>query len=346
MWFKTLRLTIVLATISLSLGGCEMFRTYIYDPNSSANSEELAALEPEENLDRRPGQRAEKKKPRRSAAPKKVVPPAVMIAPVQGAPALSGRQMSARVANELVARKVQASFRSQGKTTYLLEGKAFLSASGGGKSDFRIDWNLIAPNGLSAGKFSDRVPVAGSGWGAVTAGVLDPMAQRAAAQIDILIQEHARAPSAAPVNEVASQELTDALQEIHVLRLLTPVFVGLVDGAPGDGKLSLKDALSKALLRARVPVTPSYSEDAFMVLGDVHVTPVDPTRNLFEITWIVMRSDGETIGTTASSMTVGVDRVTPAWGTVAVDAAEKVVGEIVALIDKAGNLNGGDQPES
>jgi hypothetical protein len=84
---------------------------------------------------------------------------------------------------------------------------------------------------------------------------------------------------------------------------------------------------------------PAYSEEAFMVLGDVRVRPVDPTRNLFEITWVVMRSDGELVGSASNSLTVGVNRVIPAWGTVAVEAAEGIVGDIVAIIDKAASAD-------
>lgn len=336
MWFKTIRFCIAFACVTLLLGGCEWFRTYVYNSELTQDAEEdVAALDSEQVEERPPAPNPDKPPSPPRAKPKKKVPAGVTVAPIQGAPVLSGRQMSASVANELGARNVRATYRGHEKISYLLEGKAFLNAARGGGTDFRIDWNLIAPDGLSAGKFSDRVPIKGSDWRAVTPGVLKPMAQRAAAQVDVIIQHHVRAPAAAPVDDVASKELTEGLQEIHVVRLLTAVFVGLVDGAPGDGSVSLKNALSQALLQARVPVVQSYDENAFMILGDVRVTPIDPTRNKFDITWMVMRSDGEPIGSASSSMMVGKNRVLPAWGTVATTAAESVIGEIVALIDKA-----------
>lgn len=338
MWVKTIKLCAVFVCVSLLLGGCEWFRTYIYNSELTQDTEEVAALDEDQAEDLSAAPKDRKTAPPPAPAkpkPKKIVSPGVTVAPIQGAPVLSGRQMSASVANELAARNVRASHRSQGKISYLLEGKAYLSDARGGRSDFRIDWNLIAPDGMSAGKFSDRVPIKGSGWSAVTPEVLKPMSRRAAAQVDVMLKQHVRAPARAPVDAVASKELTEGLQEIHVVRLLAAVFVGLVDGAPGDGRISLKNALSDALLRARVPVVAAYDENAFMVLGDVRVTPLDPTRNRFDITWIVTRSDGETIGSASSTMTVGVNRVIPAWGTVATTAVESVVGEIVALIDKA-----------
>lgn len=343
MWSRTLKLFVAPAAALLLLGGCEFFRTYVYDPGTGGTDIEAAALESEpadEASKSKKKRRSKKSAKAKTLPPKKAityVPPGVMIAPILGAPVASGRRMSAHIANELLVRQVRASNRSDGKITYILQGKAFLKPAGQGRSDFRIDWNLIAPDGLSAGRFSDRVPVAGSGWNAVTPGVMEPMARRAAAQVDVILKGHARAPDALPVDTVTSQELDDALQEVHVLRLLTPVFIAPVDGAPGDGRLSLRNALTEALLKARVPVVTKYSEDGFIVLCDVHITPFDQTRNLFEITWMVMRNDGETVGTAASSMTVGVDRVNPAWGSVAVEAVDSVIGDIVALIDRAGS---------
>ncbi len=340
MWFKTLKLFAVPALLILWLGGCGLFRTYIYDPSPAPEDSEEAPSDTGEVADTEPDRQSppDEAVEESSPTPKKemnYVKPGVMIAPVQGTPGMMGRLLSARITDELMSRQVRASSRSQGKVTYILEGKAFLNPGEQGRTDFRIDWNLSAPDGLSAGRFSDRVPVNGAGWDAITAAVMDPMARRAAAQVDIMLQEHVQAPEAIPIPQVESQLLQQSMLELRVVRTLTPVFVDYISGAPGDGRLSLRDALSKALSKARVPVAPTFNDQTYLVMGDVHVTPIDSARNKFDITWVVLRSNGETIGVVDNTMSVGVSRVIPAWGSVAEQAVDEVIGDIVVLIDQA-----------
>jgi hypothetical protein len=335
--FKTFKSLVVLVGLAVVVSGCAFTRDYIYDPNmdDGADVAEVDSTADREDRPRRKKETVELPPPPPELPEKRLVRPGVMIAPLQGAPLVTGRQLSADIARALRSRDVRASFRSTDKIAYMLEGQAHLSPAQRGGADFRIDWNLVAPDGLSAGRFSDRVPVTGSNWKAVTDRVLAPMAARAATQVDILMADHIRAPEAVPIAEVASQEIAEGLREVMVLRLLTPVFVALVDGAPGDGDIALKNALSDALLKARVPVARTPSDEAFMVLGDVHEVPIDNDSSLYEFTWMVMRNDGSLIGTASDEMTIGRDRIRPIWGTVAITAIDKIVGDIVAVIDKA-----------
>jgi len=341
-WFRTLKSVATLLALTLLVGGCEFTRQYIYDPGTGDQAAqadvETAAEETAFESDPVDEPEIDEELENARAIPKIKVPPGVVIAPLQGLPSASALGLSADIARTLTQRNVRASSRSTEKISYLLEGRAHLSPGERGGTDFRIDWNLVAPDGMSAGRFSDRVPVAGSGWRAVTPGVLQPMANRAAVQVDILMQEHARVPSALPVPGVEIAELSDTLREVEVVSLLNPVVVEFVDGALGDGRTSLQTALIQALLKARVPVHRIVSEDTYIVLGDVHGTPISNTSQNFQFTWVVMRADGTLVGTASNKMDINQNRIDPYWGTVADVAIDDVIGDIVAVIDKGGLL--------
>jgi hypothetical protein len=51
---------------------------------------------------------------------------------------------------------------------------------------------------------------------------------------------------------------------------------------------------------------------------------------------MIMRADGTLVGTVGHEMNINRKRIVPQWGTVADVAIESVIGDIVAIIDKAG----------
>ena len=336
MCFRTLNLIIPFLALTLLVSGCAFTRQYIYDPNAGDETGEIdfdTSAEYDTELEEESIAPPEREKIQ--------VPPGVIIAPLQGAPLATAKGLSADIARVLTLRNVRASARSTEKIAYLLEGQAHLTPTEGGATDFRIDWNLVAPDGLSAGQFSDRVPVSGSDWQAVTAAILGPMADRAAAQVDILMQEQARNPIASSSVIVDVADLNETLREVRVLNLLNPVVVEFVDGAPGDGRIALQDALIEALLKARVPVSRRVSEKTYIIVGDVHGSPISSTTISYQFTWMVMKADGSLVGSASNEMDISKDRVVPFWGTVAKAVIEDVIGDIVAVIDKAGASEAG-----
>ncbi|HIF10083.1 MAG TPA: hypothetical protein EYQ81_09740 [Sneathiellales bacterium] len=313
-----------------------MSRKYVFDPSLIGDTD-TADLETAPEEEEPEAEQIVEDEPLAEPVREKIkVPPGVVIAPLQGAPITKARGLSADIARTLTRRNVRASSRSTAKIAYLLEGRAHLTPTQEGTTDFRIDWNLLAPDGLSVGRFSDRVPVSGSDWRAVSSGVLRPMADRAAAQVDILMQEHARIPTAVPIPSVEIAELAETLREVSVVSLLNPVVVEYIDGAPGDGRLSLQDALINALLKARVPVSRMLNDKTFVIVGDVHSTPISNDSDAYQFTWMIMRADGTLVGTASHEMNINRKRIVPQWGTVADVAIESVIGDIVAIIDKAG----------
>ena len=109
------------------------------------------------------------------------------------------------------------------------------------------------------------------------------------------------------------------------------VFLPPVDGAPGDGKLSLTDAMRSSLTYLDINVITELQENVVSVLGSVATTTLNETE-LIEIRWSLIANDGEEIASVTQSNSVPRGSLDSRWGSVAKAIAEAGAQDIALLI--------------
>jgi len=113
-----------------------------------------------------------------------------------------------------------------------------------------------------------------------------------------------------------------------------------VDGAPGDGRHSLTQAMRRALVLSGFESAISLESASFIVLGSVYVVD-SPDSNLHQsitVDWTVLSPDGARIGTVSQSNVLPRGALDGAWGEVARVVAENGAQGIVAMLARVGVL--------
>ena len=120
------------------------------------------------------------------------------------------------------------------------------------------------------------------------------------------------------------------------------VFVPPVDGAQGDGRTSLTNAVRSSLVHLKITVATDLSADAVSLLGSVATTK--RCDGLFvEIHWSLISNDGQEIAVVTQSDMVPVGVLDGAWGELAEIIAE-AASQSLALLIRDYNRNVEENP--
>jgi hypothetical protein len=182
----------------------------------------------------------------------------------------------------------------------------------GGMLDLRIRWDLNDNNGRPRGAFDQRTRVPATEWAAGTPALLRRLAAAAAMEL---------APRFADANApgVTQRSLT----------------VSSVDGAPGDGDVSLRRALDSALRRRGFHVTNTVVDDGIVIAGTVRVSRLNAASDEVRIAWTAMAPDGAVLGIVEQRNSVPAGSLSRRWGRAASDVAEAAAPGIARLIARA-----------
>lgn len=253
---------------------------------------------------------------------------------VPGAPAPVA--FAEKIADALRAREVNATTLGGNHGSYLLTGEAHADApadmEAGGTVRVTIDWLVSGPNGDVVGRHVQEARVAAEAWRggetALTARLMEDAAEALAPMM-----ADARAPSTAEPS----------------------LAVYGVDGAPGDGDLSLRRALAYALTQRGFRVVDGLDGADVVITGAVETAPAGKDRETVSITWSALRPDGSEIGVVRQSNRVPTGSLEQNWGVTAIHVAEAAAPGLARLIYKgragpheasentAGPGNGADQ---
>tara|TARA_Y100001934_G_scaffold236752_1_gene288460 strand:- start:181 stop:864 length:684 start_codon:yes stop_codon:yes gene_type:complete len=200
-----------------------------------------------------------------------------------------------RLVVELARLNILASYSSSGGGTLLLYGKLVTSDDSGG----HINWRILDSSGDVVAMFEQK--------GYSHREQSDVLVGNAALRIQSLLSDQPEKP-------------VEAL-----------VFVPPVDGAPGDGRTSLTNAVRSSLVALKITVVRELMTDAVILLGSVATTKRDDSQ-LVEIHWSLISNDGEEIAVVTQSDLVPVGILDGAWGELAEIIAEAVSPSLASLI--------------
>lgn len=221
----------------------------------------------------------------------------VIVWPMVGVPDDISALVTEMTIEALRERGVVASASASNEASLLLTTSGRRLANGA----LEITWRLNRPDGVLVGTRVDAVAT-------------DERFEQAVTQVARWIVPQARVPG-----ETGTEFAVSVFD---------------VAGAPGNGNNLLRRAMAFALMRADVQVNDFPEPDAFVVQGNVSITPKDTGGDLVSVSWAVLDGRGREIGVIDQANTVASGSLDQDWGPVAAPIARAAVGGIVTLIER------------
>jgi hypothetical protein len=244
----------------------------------------------------------------------------VAVAPVAGLDGDARDQLAEAMAGALQDLDVLASAQSSSRGSLSLLGTARSAGSA-----VVVDWRLVDPGGHALGQGAGSATVTLEAVNRGDAAALKALALAGAAEVAKLLQDDAQ-PGAA----------TDQAP-------LRKVVVPSVTGAPGDGGGALKLAMMAALTQAKLTVLPGEAggTKALSVVGSVSVDRPQGGQQHIAITWTLVGADGKQLGVVKQENAVPQGSLDGRWGDVANLVARAAAPGILAIIEKAEQVQSG-----
>lgn len=240
----------------------------------------------------------------------------VVVLPIEGAP--NPAAFAETIAVELRRLDVPATTTRLGAAeTLRLFGRAEATPRDTARDQLEIVWRLVQPNGAVLGRPGNWL-VPHEPWAKA-----DPQAMAAVAQL-------------------AAPELAELIEGDRPVTQSGPsLVVWSVDGAPGDGAVTLKVALERALRRAGYRVVPSLAEDSLVVSAAVTVKPAGAGKERVSVAWTVLDQEGAELGQIDQENTVTAGLLNGPWGEIARQIAGAALEGIAEVVNQPRTKAGG-----
>ncbi len=250
----------------------------------------------------------------------------VAVAPLQGGPRATAEKLAPAIAEALQKREIPASDRTTSIASYQLDGRLQAMPPAGDKAAIVVLWNLRDPSGKSLGTRAERIEASAGDWQAGKNEAVARLAEASAEQIAAMLQDKAPVEAAAQAKDSGE----------------TRLLIGGVEGAPGDGGMSLASAITTLLQKQDLAIVSDPQGKADLLL-DAAVTVAKPTAGAqhVKIVWRVRRKNGGEIGTVAQENDVPAGLLNGAWGDVAYTVALAARDGIMQLIARGAPQAGG-----
>jgi hypothetical protein len=248
------------------------------------------------------------------------VPSAVGIAilPVAGVPAPLNREIARAMATRLLALDIPAEAvdTNAGLGFTLSAAAEDIVASPSGVTATLV-WSLRSRRG-AAGEYRQAITVPTAAWRDASPDAGDTATQVAgAAGTAIVAMVGGDAPTQAAV----------------VKARLPRISIAPVDGAPGDGRDSLRLALIQVMFERGVARDESNPEVTLRAAMTSVAAPGDQQK--VQIVWRAIARDGKELGTVKLDNTIPNGALDGAWGPTAFAIANAAAGDLVALLGTA-----------
>lgn len=191
-----------------------------------------------------------------------------------------------------------------------------------------VEWTLFDPNGFQIDSATERFTLLSAAWEAGSPQVLEEMASVAAPRIAAFIEGPEPRQAAAPAGD------EERIPGFPGARLV----VLPVEGAPGDGGESLRQALARQVSLAGLPTADSPATGDLVIRGRVEMGAPQQGQQQIAITWILERA-GRTasLGEIDQVNSVPAGSLDGAWGPAAEGAAQGAADGIFDLLDRLGS---------
>ncbi len=302
-----------------------------------------------------------------SAAPVQAAPVTpqtrVAVAPVIGAPDAVGRQLQQEFGSA-VAKQRATVVAAGDKADFTLRGYVVAAKDRAGTKVSYI-WDVTDPAGKRVNRITGEEILASAAgkdpWSSVTPAVMQTIAQKSASSFGSWLPSAtsqaavATAPAATqPIgvgapNAVATASTAPLAAAARPPQAApTPVayqpndvtaVVPSVTGAPGDGSMSLTQALQNELSKNGVALANQASASSYRVEGVVKVGQIRDGKQPIQIDWNVRDPQGKRLGTVSQKNEIPEGSLDGPWGKTADAAAAAAAQGILKLLPQRSNAN-------
>lgn len=240
----------------------------------------------------------------------------VVVQPIEGAP--NPAAFAEAIAVELRRLDVPATTARVGVAeTLRLFGRAEATPRDASRDQLEVVWRLVQPNGGVLGRPGNWL-VPHEAWAKADPQALAGVAQLAAPELAALIEGDRPVTQSGP-----------------------SLVVWSVDGAPGDGAVTLKAALERALRRAGYRVLADLREDSLVVSAAITVKPASPGKERVAVAWTVLDQEGAELGQVDQENVITAGLLNGPWGEIARQIAGAALEGIAEIVDQLRKKAGG-----
>jgi hypothetical protein len=232
----------------------------------------------------------------------------VSLRPIEGLDLHLSDEITTELERAFAAQDVPASAVAANRASLRLIGKGSAEPAAAGRSALAIDWRL---SDAAGGVLAERRQEAVIAEGVAHKEALIRMAQELVTGL---------------MPKIAAPRPKSALPE--AVRVLA------IEGAPGDGGVSLKQAIEYVLSKNAVPLAEKGEENVLIVRAQITMGKPDAGAQSIAIRWSVQAPDGTELGTVTQSNKVRAGSLDRLWGETAYAVAEAAYDGIGALLQK------------
>jgi hypothetical protein len=203
---------------------------------------------------------------------------------------------------------IPAAIQSGNQRSLILRGTARL-VQAGGVTMLSVDWRISDPHGQEIGVTRQETALPG--------GILT-------------------APHALTFARLAVAPLTRyAADPAPVVKPDAGIAIGSIDGAPGDGKTSLAQAIGAVMRQHNVPISESSQSNSLVLLASVDIDKPNQGKQNVSIRWVLMQPDGGEVGSVEQHNQIKAGSLDGIWGETAFAIAGAAFDGIMQLVETA-----------
>jgi uncharacterized lipoprotein YmbA len=277
------------------------------------------------------------------------------IAPVIGAPDAVASQLTTQLATQMQSKNVAVATDTSVPTPYTLRGY-IVSAKEPVGTKVSYIWDVTDTTGKRLNRITGEKLVQNATgtdpWAAVTPNVVNEIASKTANSLATWLPSQApTAAGATPTPAVAAYKApatnpAPAATPIATAPVTGPTtgsiyktgkvmaMVPSVTGAPGDGSVSLTNALQRQLTSKGVALATNPTPSAYRVEGRVAVGANKAGKQPIQIDWDVKDPTGKKLGTVSQKNEIPQGSLDGAWGKTADAAAAAAAQGILKLLPR------------
>lgn len=282
----------------------------------------------------------------------------ILIAQVVGAPENIEREIIGNLSKSLQAKNISVAKTATEKAEYTLRGYVVAARESGGTKVSYI-WDVYTPKDHRVNRITGEEFISGAGagdpWASVSGQIVATITNKTATTLAAWMPKSptpagnagpaiASGPQASPVKTAAvprqpaappphpsngsSPSTVAATPPITSVQAVVPH----VSGAPGDGAVSLSQALQRELQRNGISKAPPGAAVAYKVEGKVEIGPGNGGKQPIKIDWVVKDPAGRHLGTVSQKNEIPAGSLDGSWGATADAAAAAATQGILRLL--------------
>ncbi len=268
----------------------------------------------------------------------------VAFAPIIGPPPEIGNQLTAQLVTAAQQKSIPVVTDKSKSSTYTVRG--YLAQSNEKKAEkFSYILDVTDKSGKRVHRIlgEEAVPAkpGAKPWTSINQTAMQKIAAKTASDLArwLPTQSGGAARTAAPAVTPTPQKPPPSSAPRRTASTRTTVtnvamLVPPVSGAPGDGRLSLTNALRTRLRARGVHVSSVGGKNVYKVNGKVQMGPAPGGNQRVKIEWRLLSASGKDLGAVTQQIDVPKGSYDKTWGPAAISAGNAAASEILKLIKK------------